>query len=121
MNIITLCGSTKYKEEYLLVNKWLTLQGNIVISVSMFGQIDKEPLTENEKIILDEIHKKKIDIANEIFIIDVDKYIGNSTKSEVSYAELNQKNIRFLSDELEEFNKWKNEFYNRTILENWNK
>lgn len=59
MNVITLCGSTKYKNEFLLANKWLTLQGNIVISVSMFGHLDNEPLTRQEKIILDEVHKRK--------------------------------------------------------------
>ncbi len=121
MNIITLCGSTKYKDEYLLVNKWLTLQGNVVISVSMFGHVDNEPLTEKEKIILDEIHKEKIELSNEIFVIDVNGYIGMSTKNEIEYAKSKEKKIRYLSDELIEFTKWKNSFYNRTTLENWNK
>ena len=68
VNIITLCGSTKFKQEFLNVNKWLTLQGNVVISVGLFGQIDNEPITPEEKILLDEIHKAKIDLANEIFL-----------------------------------------------------
>ena len=121
MNVITLCGSTKYKEEFILVNKWLTLQGNIVISVSMFGHIDKEPLTQEEKITLDAIHKRKIDLADEIFVVNVDGYIGNSTKEEIFYAESNGKKIRFFDDEQSKFEIWKNEFYNRKIIEDWNK
>lgn len=120
MNIITLCGSTKYKDEYLMVNKWLTLQGNIVISVSMFGHVDKEPLSQSEKLTLDVIHKSKIDIANEIFVININGYIGTSTKQEIEYADFKGKKIRFLTDEKDEFEKWKYEFYNRTILEDWN-
>lgn len=120
MNVITLCGSTKYKDEYLMVNKWLTLQGNIVISVSMFGHVDKEPLTQDEKTILDQVHKNKIDIASEIFVINVDGYIGSSTKQEIEYADSKGKKIRFLTDEKRNFEKWKYDFYNRKVLEDWN-
>ena len=86
MNIITLCGSTKYKNEFVLINKWLTLHKNIVITVSMFGHSDSEPLNKTEKILLDEVHKAKIDVADEIFVIDVDGYIGESTKHEIEFA-----------------------------------
>lgn len=120
MNVITLCGSTKYKEEFLLVNKWLTLQGNIVISVSMFGHVDKEPLTQQEKITLDEVHKRKIDLANEIFVIDINGYIGESTRSEIEYAESKGKKIKYYSKEKDDLELWKNKFYNREIIEDWN-
>jgi len=120
MNVITLCGSTKYKDEFLMINKWLTLQGNIVISVSMFGHVDKEPLTQDEKITLDAIHKGKIDIANEIFVINVNGYIGESTKKEIEYADSKGKKIRFLTDEKDDFGKWKHDFYDRKVLEDWN-
>ena len=120
MNVITLCGSTKYKNDFLMVNKWLTLQGNVVISVAMFGHVDKEPLYSEEKEVLDEIHKRKIDLANEIFVIDINNYIGSSTQSEIEYAKSNGKEVRYLSSETTEFENWKKEFYNRQILEDWN-
>jgi len=120
MNIITLCGSTKYKDEFSMINKWLTLRGNIVISVSMFDHVDKEPITQNEKITLDEIHKRKIDIANEIFVINVNDYIGESTKNEIEYAKSKNKKIRFLNDEKDDFEKWKHDFYDRKVFEDWN-
>ena len=96
-NVITLCGSTKFKEEFLQVQKNLTLQGNIVISVGMFGHSgDNEVWKEGTKEMLDDMHKRKIDMANEIFVINKGGYIGSSTKSEIEYAKSVGKNIRYL-------------------------
>lgn len=120
MKVITLCGSTKFKEFFLNVNKWLTLQGNVIISVGLFGQVDNEPILPEDKILLDDIHKAKIDLADEIFVINVGGYIGSSTKSEIEYADSKGKKIRFLTDEKSEFEKWIHDFYNREITEDWN-
>lgn len=95
--IITLCGSTKFKDEFLKIQKELTLAGNIVISVGLFGHSgDTEVWTEGMKEMLDDMHKKKIDMADEIFVINVDGYIGNSTKSEIEYAEAHNKKVNYL-------------------------
>jgi hypothetical protein len=118
--VITLCGSTKFKSEYLDVTKWLTMQGNIVISVGLFGQADGEKLTVDEKVMLDEVHKAKIDLCEEIFVINPNNYIGSSTKSEIEYAHLNGKGVRYFNDELKQYYDWKAEFENRTKIENWN-
>ena len=67
--VITLCGSTKFKDEFLQEQKRLTLEGNIVISVGLFGH-SGDPLTNEEKIMLDDMHKRKIDMAEEIFVIN---------------------------------------------------
>ena len=69
-NVITLCGSTKFKKEYLEVTKWLTLQNNIVISVGLFGQADGDKLTKDEKKMFDKLHKQKIGLAKEIFVFN---------------------------------------------------
>ena len=59
--VITLCGSTKFKEQYLEAQKRLTLEGNIVISVGLFGHSgDDEVWTEGTKAMLDDMHKRKI-------------------------------------------------------------
>ena len=83
--VITLCGSTRFKEDFERVNRELTLQGNIVISVGCFGHSGDE-LTEDQKVMLDDIHKRKIDMADAIYVINKDGYIGESTKSEIKYA-----------------------------------
>lgn len=85
--VITLCGSTKFKDEFMEVQKKLTLKGYIVISVGLFGHSgDNEVWTEGKKEMLDDMHRRKIDMADEIFVINVGGYIGKSTKSEIEYA-----------------------------------
>ncbi len=104
--VVTLCGSTKFKDEFLRVQKELTLKGNIVISVGLFGHsgdnevwenMDEGTLTKTKKM-LDDMHKRKIDMADEIFVINVDGYIGESTKSEIEYAKANGKAISYLEN-----------------------
>lgn len=97
-NIITLCGSTRFKEEFERINKELTLAGNIVISVGCFGHAG-DVFTDEQKIMLDDIHKAKIDLADEIFVINVGGYIGNSTRSEIEYARQHGKIVRYLVQE----------------------
>ena len=95
--IITLCGSTKFKEQYLEAQKRLTIEGNIVISVGLFGHSgDDEVWTEGTKAMLDDMHKRKIDLADEIFVVNVDGYIGESTRSEIEYAKANGKVVKYL-------------------------
>lgn len=97
--IITLCGSTRFKDEFMETQKRLTLEGNIVISVGLFGHSgDDEVWTEGTKEMLDDMHKRKIDMADEIFVINVGGYIGSSTKSEIAYAEATGKTVRYLEE-----------------------
>jgi len=95
--VITLCGSTKFKAEFMKVQKELTLKGYIVISVGCFGH-SGDVITDEQKIMLDNMHKRKIDMANEIFVINVDGYIGESTKSEIEYAKSHNKKVNYLVD-----------------------
>lgn len=94
-NVITLCGSTKFKDQYIEVQKELTLQGNIVISVGLFGHADAEPLTTEIKSMLDELHLRKIDISDEICVINIGGYIGPSTSKEIAYAISKGKTVRY--------------------------
>lgn len=104
--VITLCGSTRFKDEFLKIQKDLTLQGNIVISVGLFGHSGDSEVWENmgegtltkTKEMLDDMHKRKIDMADEIFVINVDGYIGESTKSEIEYAKSLGKKVNYLED-----------------------
>ena len=105
--IITLCGSTKFKDEFLKAQKDLTLKGNIVISVGLFGHSGDSEVWENmdegtftkTKEMLDDMHKRKIDLSDEIFVINVGGYIGESTKSEIEYAKSTGKKVNYLEEE----------------------
>lgn len=95
--IITLCGSTRFKEEFLRVQKELTLKGYIVISVGLFGHSgDAEVLDDGVKEMLDEMHLAKIDMADEIFVVNPGGYIGKSTTREIAYARSHGKTVRSL-------------------------
>ena len=102
--VITLCGSTRFKNEFMMAQKRLTLEGNIVISVGLFGHSGDEEVWENmdegtltkTKEMLDDMHKRKIDMADEIFVINVGGYIGSSTRSEIEYAKAHGKKVNYL-------------------------
>ena len=102
--VITLCGSTKFKDEFMRIQKELTLKGNIVISVGLFGHSGDNEVWENmdkgtktkTKEMLDDMHKRKIDMSDEIFVINIGGYIGESTKSEIEYAINNGKKVNYL-------------------------
>ena len=105
--VITLCGSTRFKDEFYDVQKRLTLEGNIVISVGLFGHSGDsevwdgmdEGIYSKTKEMLDDMHKRKIDMADSIYVINVGGYIGESTRSEIEYAKAHNKPVRYLEDE----------------------
>ena len=85
--VVTLCGSTRFKDAFMEAQKRLTLEGNIVISVGLFGHSgDNEVWTEGTKEMLDNMHKRKIDMSDGIYVINVEGYIGESMRSEIDYA-----------------------------------
>ena len=102
--VITLCGSTRFREQFAKAQKDLTLQGYIVISVGLYGHAGDQEVWENmdegtltkTKEMLDDMHKRKIDMADEIFVINVNGYIGESTKSEIKYAKETGKLVNYL-------------------------
>ena len=102
--VITLCGSTRFKDAFMKTQKRLTLEGNIVISVGLFGHSgDNEVWTAGTKEMLDDMHKRKIDMADEIFVINVGGYIGSSTRSEIEYAKVNGKPINYLEPDSDSY------------------
>ncbi len=107
--VVTLCGSTRFKDEFLQVQKELTLQGYIVLTVGLFGHsgdnevwedMDEGTLTKTKQM-LDDMHLRKIDLSDEIFVINPGGYIGESTRNEIAYAKEHGKKVCYL-EEIEE-------------------
>ncbi len=94
--IVCLCGSTRFKDAFIQANRDETLKGHIVLTVGLFGHYEGLDMSGDTKIMLDELHKRKIDLADEILVINVGGYIGSSTKSEIEYAAGLYKFIRYL-------------------------
>ena len=93
--IITLCGSSRFKDDILNTYKKLTLQDNIVLFDAIFNQNELN-LNDNEKQLIDKNHKQKILMSDEIFVINKNGYIGNSTKSEIEFAKKLNKPIKYM-------------------------
>lgn len=103
--IVTLCGSTRFKDAFLSEQARLTLEGVLVISVGLFGHSDHPTLMtvdENgptpHKVMLDELHKRKIDLCDRVHVINVGGYIGESTRGEIEYAVARGKAVTYLEE-----------------------
>ncbi|MGE0412000.1 MAG: hypothetical protein AB7I98_03990 [Verrucomicrobiales bacterium] len=99
--VVCLCGSTRFAEAFREANLRETLAGKIVLSVGCDTKSDADlialgELTPEKKAELDELHKRKIDLAEEILVLNVGGYIGDSTRSELAYAQAGGKRIRWL-------------------------
>lgn len=117
--VVCLCGSTKFFNEYMKANYDETMAGRIVLTVGAFVHLSKqrvsvdgcmgmqeavvdvihrtgEQLTSQEKFMLDALHMCKIDMADEILVLNVGGYIGESTAREIAYAHMRGKKIRYL-------------------------
>ncbi|MBQ3640807.1 hypothetical protein II906_02595 [bacterium] len=92
--VITLCGSAKFKEDFLREQTRLTLEGNIVLSVVFFD--NDKILSEQQREIIGDMHKRKIDLSDEIFVINKNGYIGSTTRSEIEYATKSNKPIKYM-------------------------
>lgn len=93
--IITICGSLKFKNKMMEMAIKLELEGNIVLT-PIYPITDDNVYNKKEIIMLGKMHKEKINLSDAIFVVNVDGYIGESTKSEIEYAKEHNKEIIYL-------------------------
>jgi hypothetical protein len=100
--IVCLCGSTRFAKAFQDAQLYETLAGKIVLTIGcnmktdfIFGQMPEDEKV-TIKIKLDELHLRKIDLADEVLILNVGGYIGESTARELAYAKSQGKIIRYL-------------------------
>ena len=98
MKIITVCGSLKFMKEMMIITEKLELEGNCMLSPIYPTKADKDAYTEEEALMLDKMHKEKIKISDAILVVDVNNYIGISTKSEIEFAKSLGKEIIYYTD-----------------------
>jgi hypothetical protein len=107
--IVVLCGSTRFYPHFQRANYEETMAGNIVLSVGFYRQYAESVernrtefhgenigCTADQKIALDELHKRKIDLADEVLVLNVGGYVGDSTRREIEYAQALGMPIRYL-------------------------
>jgi hypothetical protein len=99
--IVVLCGSTRFMKTFQQANLIETLAGHIVLTVGCDTKSDEMlGLAPEQKAALDELHLRKIDLADEILVLNVDGYIGDSTRREIDYAQQHNKPIRWLVEHM---------------------
>lgn len=104
--IVVLCGSTRFYDAFQEANYRLTMLGKIVLSVGFYPHSKAEHghgegigHDSSEKTMLDELHLRKIDLADSVLVLNVGGYIGTSTKREIEYATSLGKPIRYLVEQ----------------------
>lgn len=98
MKIITICGSYKYKKEMIEIAEIMTLKENCVLLPNELSRPNKESYSKEEASIIDKMHKEKIKLSDAILVVNVDNYIGTSTKQEIEYAKKLNKEIIYYTD-----------------------
>lgn len=98
MKIITVCGSLRFMKEIMEITENMDLQGNCMLSPIYPTKPNKDDYTDEEVIILDKMHKERIKLSDAILVVDVDNYIGSSTKSEIEFAKSLNKEIIYYTD-----------------------
>jgi hypothetical protein len=99
--IVTICGSTRFNDEIHAANARLTMEGNLVISLGVFGHTDIPDVDwttggSELKVMLDGLHRHKIAPADSVYIVNPKGYIGESTRAEIAYAESLGLPVRYL-------------------------
>lgn len=95
-NVITMCGSTKFKEDYMEWMEKLTFGGAVVLMCPVFHHADNTSISEDKHKLLRDIHMQRIRMADAIFVVNKNGYIGPSTKEEIEYATSLRKNIWYM-------------------------
>lgn len=99
--IITLCGSARFEEQFKHWNKELTLRGHMIYSLASFPSDNKDVkvwYNEEQKRVLDRVHLQKISASQAILVLNVDGYIGESTRNEILHAWDMGRAIFFIED-----------------------
>lgn len=98
MKIITVCGSLRFKQEIIEITEKMDLQGNCMLSIVYPARRDIDDYTDEEIATLNKMHKERIKLSDAILVVNVDNYIGSSTKSEIEFAKELNKEIIYYTD-----------------------
>lgn len=92
IKVITICGSMRFSKEMMKIAEELELKDGYAVIQCVYN-VDGHKYDEIDEDMLDKMHKKKIDISDAIYVVNIDGYIGNSTKNEIEYAKNSGKEV----------------------------
>jgi hypothetical protein len=99
--VVCLCGSSRFKKQILGAAQRETLRGHIVLTHGFYHHVDMVPISAKQKEALDALHLRKIDLCDGILVVNINGYVGESTKKAIAYAKEHDKGIEFLEEELQ--------------------
>jgi hypothetical protein len=94
--VVCLCGSTRFVDAFVQAARTETLAGRIVLSVGLFGHQEGIDMAGPVKAMLDRLHLARIDLSDEILVLDVGGHVGESTRREIAHAEARGIPVRYL-------------------------
>lgn len=94
IKVVTICGSMRYSKEMMKISEELELKKGYAVIQCVYN-VDGLKYEGVDASVLDKIHRKKIDISDAIYVVNINGYIGNSTKKEIEYAIKNGKEIMY--------------------------
>ena len=100
MKIVTLCGSLKFKKEMMTVAEKMALDGYCVLT-PVYPVSEKMDRTKEQLIKLKEAHFKRIELSDAILVVNINNYIGDSTRAEIDYAKKLGKEIIYYTNLIE--------------------
>ena len=99
VKIITVCGSLRFVKEMMEITEKMELQGNcMLVPIYNPSRPSKDDFTGEEALMLDKMHKERIKLADAILVVNVDGYIGTSTRKEIEFARVLNKEIIYYTD-----------------------
>ena len=98
MKIITVCGSLRFIKEIMEITEKMALEGNCMLSITYPARPNKNDYTDEEILMLNKMHKERIKLSDAILVVNIDNYIGNSTKNEIEFAKSLNKEIIYYTD-----------------------
>jgi len=96
---ITLCGSAKFEKSFHDWNEKLTFAGHVVYSLAVYPsskERNKNWYTEEQKTLFDLVHFAKIEESDAVVVLNVDGYVGDSTRREITWAQIREKQVLYL-------------------------
>jgi hypothetical protein len=100
--IVAIVGSSRFKQFHQGHAQRLTLKGYVVLGYGFFHHVDARPITDDEKRMLDALTLTKVEMADEVLVVDVNGYVGESTKRAIEFATQLGKPVTYTRDEQRE-------------------
>lgn len=96
MKIVAIIGSSKFREQHLGAAQRETLLGNIALNYGFYHHVDRYPITDEQKDAIDSLNQRKVAMADEVFVVNPNGYIGQSTKELIEFAQSASKKVIYL-------------------------